>query len=354
MTISKADSVTVADVARAAHVSKSTAARVLSDRGSASPAARKKVLDAAARLGYYPNALARAMSEGRSKMIGVVIPDISIPFFSAVVRGLTDRMRAVGLEVIIINTDNNATVEAHSLELLATKRVDGLVLAPVIPEGSDIARTLAQRGLPIVLLDRRGPGLDDLPLVALDHEDAAYAATKHLLDLGHRRIAVATQVPENATRLLDPPDPAARPSALRLRGYLSALQEAGIAADTDLVINAPYDHVAAADAVAERLAGLDATALFATDSVVTHGSYQALQRLKIVIPDELSFIGFDDQDWTTLVTPRITVLTQPMHDMGRAAADLLNQRIANPNEAQQDVLLHGEVLTRQSTTALER
>ena len=352
MTINRADSVTVADVARAAQVSKSTAARVLSNRGSASQTARKKVLEAAEELGYYPNALARAMSEGRSKLIGAVIPDISIPFFSAVVRGLTDRMRAAGLEVIIINTDNNSTIEAHSLELLAMKRVDGLILAPVIADGSDIARTLAQRGLPIVLFDRRGPGLADLPLVALDHEEAARLATRHLIDLGHTQIAVATQVPDNAARLLDSTEPATRPSALRLRGYLLALQEAGIRADPALILDAPYNHLAAADAVAEQLAATNASALFATDSVVTHGSFQALQRLGAEIPDDLSFIGFDDQDWTTLVSPQITVLNQPMHDLGQAAAELLIRRLAHPTEPQADVLLPGEVLTRASTRQL--
>lgn len=349
MTISKSDSVTVADVARLAHVSKSTAARVLSNRGSASQTARKKVMEAAEQLGYYPNALARAMSEGRSKMIGVVIPDISNPFFSVVVRGLTDRMRAVGLEVIISNTDNNASTEAHSLELLATKRVDGLVLAPVIPDSSAMARTLAQRGLPIVLLDRRGEGLEDIPLVSLDHEAAARLATQHLIDLGHDRIAVATQVPGDIVRLLDRPESTTRPSALRLRGYLSALLDAGILVDKNLIIDAPYHPVSAADAVAAQLASMDATALFATDSVVTHGSFQALRRLGTAIPDELSFIGFDDQDWTTLVTPQITVLTQPMRNLGRCAADLLNQRIMHPGEPQADVLLNGEVLTRHST-----
>ncbi len=349
MTNSKSDSVTVADVARAAEVSKSTAARVLGNRGSASPAARNKVLAAAERLGYYPNALARAMSEGRAHTIGAVIPDISSPFFSSVVRGLTDRIREAGLEVLIINTDNDAEIEAHSLEMLATKRVDGLVLAPVIPHGSGMARLLAQRGLPIVLFDRRSEGLQDLPLVALNHEHAAQLATQHLIDLGHRRIAVATQVPSWVGRLLDPAQPAERPSAQRLRGYLSALHQADIPIDMRLIINTPYDHMGAADAVMHGLAGLDATALIATDSVVTHGAFLALQRLGIGMPDELSFVGFDDQDWTTLVSPQITVLTQPLRGLGVAAADLLSRRIAQPDEPQADVLLHGELLIRQST-----
>jgi LacI family transcriptional regulator len=352
MTNSRSDSVTVADVARAAQVSKATAARVLSNRGSASPAARQKVLAAAEQLGYYPNALARAMSAGRAHMIGAVIPDISNPFFSAVVRGLSDHMRAGGLEVIIINTDNSAAIEAQSLEMLATKRVDGLMLAPVIPDGSDIARTLAQRGLPIVLFDRRSRGLEDLPLVALDHEAAGRLATQHLIDLGHERIAVATQLPSRTAQLLDPAERVLRPSAQRLRGHLTALQQAGISLDMRLIIDAPYDHVAAADAVAGQLPELDATALFATDSVVTHGAFRALQRLGVRVPDELSFVGFDDQDWTTLVNPQITVLTQPLRSLGLAAADLLSQRIARPSDTPDDVLLRGELLIRQSTRAL--
>ena len=352
MTNRNTDSVTVADVARAAQVSKSTAARVLSNRGSASPEARSQVLAAAERLGYYPNALARAMSAGRAHMVAAVIPDISNPFFSGVVRGVSDRMRAAGLEVIIVNTDNSAAIETQSLELLAPRRVDGVVLAPVIPDGSDIARTLAQRGLPIVLFDRRSRGLEDLPLVALDHEAAGRLATQHLIDLGHERIAVATQVPSRIARLLDPAEPVLRPSARRLRGYLTALREAGIPLDSGLIIDAPYDHLAAADAVAAKLPGLEATALFATDSVVTHGAFQALQRLGVQVPGELSFLGFDDQHWTTLVNPQITVLTQPLRGLGQAAADLLSRRIAHPSETAEDVILRGELLIRQSTREL--
>ena len=227
-----------------------------------------------------------------------------------------------------------------------------LVLAPVIPDGSDIARTLAQRGLPIVLFDRRSRGLEDLPLVALDHEAAGRLATQHLIDLGHERIAVATQVPSRIARLLDPAEPVLRPSARRLRGYLTALREAGIPLDSGLIIDAPYDHLAAADAVAAKLPGLEATALFATDSVVTHGAFQALQRLGVQVPGELSFLGFDDQHWTTLVNPQITVLTQPLRGLGQAAADLLSRRIAHPSETAEDVILRGELLIRQSSREL--
>ena len=352
MTQARPDSVTVADVAREARLSKSTAARVLAGRGSVSPEARERVLAAAERLGYLPNALAQAMSKGVTNTVGVVIPDIANPFFSAVVRGLSDHVRSAGLEIIISNTDNDREIEARSLEMLAKKRVDGVVLAPVIPDGSETAQMLSRRGFPIVLLDRRSRGLEDLPLVTLDHEGAALLATSHLIDLGHRRIAVVCEIADLGR--LDPSEPAHRPAAQRLRGYLRALVAAGIEPDRGLVIQTAYEEHAAADDVAARLPNLQATALFATDSVLTSGSFRALQALGMRLPEDISFVGFDDQDWTTLVDPPVTVLTQPRAELGRAAAEMLQARIADPAALLNDIELPGQMFVRASTAAIPR
>ena len=348
MSQARTNSVTVADVSQEARVSKSTAARVLSGRGSVSPQARERVLAAADKLGYLPNALARAMSKGITNSVGVVIPDIANPFFSAVVRGLSDHVRSVGLEVIIANTDNDPEFEARSLEMLASKRVDGLVLAPVIPESADAVGRLAERGLPIVLLDRRSQGLEHLPLVTLAHEYSAHLATRHLIELGHRRIAVVCEVADLAG-LQDAGRLAHRPAAQRMRGYLRALTEAGIPIDPGLLIRAAYEERAATEVVVDQLAGLDATAIFATDSVLTSGTYRAMQRLGLRTPQDLSFVGFDDQDWTTLVSPPITVVTQPSRRLGEAAAELLRRRIAEPSDAVEDVVLPGQLFVRAST-----
>jgi len=345
------ESVTTADVARAAKVSKATAARVLSGRGSTSEASRKRVREAAAGLGYVPNELAKAMSVGITNTIGVVIPDIANPFFAAMVRGISDRLRSRGIEIIISNTDNDQQIEARALRLLAAKQVDGIVLAPVIPGPSLMAADLSSRGLPMVLLDRRTEGLEAVPLVSLDHTSTARLATHHLITLGHTRIAILTEVPELV--LLQPGSRGgiARPATQRLWGYLSALQEAGIEHDPRLVIGTAYDQAAAEAAVRASLSGSGATALFATNSVVTSGAFRGLAALGVCIPKQLSFIGFDDQEWTTMVTPAVSVVAQPPQELGDAAADALMRRIEDPDAPIADAILPGDLLLRASTAA---
>jgi len=345
------ESVTTADVARAADVSKATAARVLSGRGSTSEASRRRVREAAAALGYVPNELAKAMSVGITNTIGVVSPDIANPFFAAVVRGISDRIRSRGIEIIISNTDNDQQIESRALRLLAAKQVDGIVLAPVIPGPGLVAADLSSRGLPLVLLDRRTEGLEAAPLVSLDHAATARLATNHLIALGHTRIAILTEVPELA--LLQPGSQGRidRPATQRLWGYLSALAEAGIELDPRLVIGTAYHQSAAEAAVRASLSGSRATALFATNSVVTSGAFRALASLGVSIPKQLSFIGFDDQEWTTMVTPPVSVVAQPPLELGVAAADALMRRIEDPDAPIADAILPGDLLLRASTAA---
>ena len=296
------DTVTIIDVAQEAGVSKSAAARVLARRGSASEATREKVLEAAARLGYRPNQLARAMKRGATNTIGIVVPDVAIPFFSAVLRGIADTARAAGFEVLVSNTDNDADVEARALELLAEQRVDGIAIAPVFQDEPRAIIRLRDEGMPIVLLDRRMPGLEGLPLVSVDHAAATEQAVRALIDHGHTRIALVTEVSKERAAIADlrrcgdDADLAAlRPSAQRFVGYLRALTTAGIEVDEDLIIRSGYTTADSQRAVEEFL-GRDtgATALHATDAVLSSGAFRGIRSQRVPIPERLSFIGFDD------------------------------------------------------------
>src|SRR5690606_3624868 len=140
-----------------------------------------------------PNQLARAMKSGTTNIIGIVVPDVAIPFFSAVLRGSADTARAAGFEVLVSNTDNDADIEDRALELLAEQRVDGVIIAPVFQSDPAAIKRLNDEGMPIVLLDRRMPGLEHLPLVSVDHVDATERAVQALIDAGHRRIALVTE-----------------------------------------------------------------------------------------------------------------------------------------------------------------
>jgi LacI family transcriptional regulator len=159
----RAHSITIVDVAREAGVSKSSAARVLAGRGSASPSTQQRVYDAAERLGYRPNALAKAMISGTSNTIAVVIPDVANPFFSSVLRGASDAAHAAGFEVILGNTDNDRDIQARSIDVLREKQVDGFIIAPVFEDDPKSVRSLIDDDIPVVLLDRRMPALADVP-----------------------------------------------------------------------------------------------------------------------------------------------------------------------------------------------
>lgn len=352
--------VTIIDVAKEAGVSKSAAARVLARRGSASESTRRRVLAAAERLGYRPNQLARAMKSGTTNTIGIVVPDVAIPFFSAVLRGIADTARAAGFEVLVSNTDNDADIEARSLELLAEQRVDGIAIAPVFQENPVAITRLVAEGTPIVLLDRRMPGLEKLPLVSVDHADATDHAVRALIDLGHRRIALVTEAQQVRSTLQNiahreqtgPDLSLLRPSAQRFVGYLRALNRAGIEAEDRLIIRSRYTTADAQQAVEAFLAAdAGATALHATDAVLSSGAYRAIRSHGLALPDDLSFIGFDDQDWTTMVQPAVTVMEQPQQRLGATATTVLIGLIRGGTDVAPEHLLQAELLTRGSCSA---
>lgn len=354
-------SVTIIDVAQAAGVSKSAAARVLAQNGSVSDKTRKKVLEAADRLGYRPNQLARAMKSGATNTIGIVVPDVANPFFSAVLRGLTDTARAAGFEVLVSNTDNDADIEARSVELLAEQRVDGIVIAPVFqPDPSALIR-LESEGMPIVLLDRRMPGLGGLPLVSVDHVDATEQAMRALIAHGHRRIALVTEPSQVRSTLESFRDHSAedhdlsllRPSTQRLVGYLRALSEADIDIDDALIIRSRYTTADAQRAVQEFFErGEAVTALHATDAVLSSGAFRGIRSSGRAIPGDLSFIAFDDQDWTTMVEPAVTVIEQPRQRLGATAATTLVGIIRGGAAEPTHQMLTAELLVRDSAAAI--
>lgn len=339
---------TILDVAAEAGVSKSSAARVLAGVGSASPRTRERVQRAAEKLGYRANALAKAVRSGSSHLIGAVVPDASSPYFSMTLRGVTDAARAAGFEVIVANTDGDPAIEAHTLELLVEKRVDGLIIAPALQAASsDALHDLATRGFPMVLIDRRMPSLTQVPLVAIDNGRAIRRAVDHLVAHGHRNIAVVTDAADDVASTR--PDGAAgaealwRPSAQRLAGYVEAMRSHDTRVAPEWVISTTRAHPEAHEAMAAFLADpAGATAILCTDAGLTYAAYRALVDLGISTPDDFAFVGFDDQDWTTVVRPAVTVVDQPRYELGTAAA----RALLDPAPSPEDVILDTFLIER--------
>jgi LacI family transcriptional regulator len=341
---------TIPDVARRAGVSTATAARALGGYGAVSESARDAVLAAAEELGYQRNELARSMITGRTNTLGLVIADIENPFFAGAARGVSDAARAAGYEVILTNTDEDAAVERSNLQLLLAKRVDGVLIAPTSPDGGHLAAA-AQSGCPVVLFDRRVEGLA-LDTVLVDNVAAARDVVERLLAAGHRRIAMVTggSSPEERTQerlSISTGDD-------RVDGYLAALTSAGIA-EPRTYLRTGAQNPDIAFRLMTELVGLSSppTAVFASDSRVALGVLKAIRAAGLAVPEEISMVGFDDADWTSVVNPAISVVAQPTYELGRRAAELLLGRIAGNEEPAAVHMLPTDFLSRQSVAPPE-
>lgn len=350
---------TISEVAQAAGVGRATAARTLGGYGSVSQETRERVLAAAQRLGYQTNELARSMSTGETKTLGVVVADIGNPFFAGVVRGITDYSDSRGYNIIVLSADENLDKERAALELLLNKRVDGLIVASaaVRAQAADHLTAAVRRGTPVVLVDRTIRGLD-FDTVLIDNREAARQAVAHLIGHGHRRIGFiwgpeTTSPPKSVSELLTAADNTLWSDGERLQGYLAALFEAGIEFDAGLVTTTPKTQDDAEHAVTAMLAlPLPPTALFATETDATIGALKAVRHTGRTYPRDISFIGFDDNPWAAVMDPPLTMVAQPMHELGQRSAKQLIDRIDAPRSGFSSEVLPTTLVERASVATV--
>ncbi|WP_442543015.1 LacI family DNA-binding transcriptional regulator [Arthrobacter sp. KN11-1C] len=318
--------ITVADVAKAAQVSKAQAARALGNYGAVSEEVRDRVLAAAEELSYRPNELARSMNTGRSNTIGVVVGDIENPHFGLATRGITDTAKKSGYNVILINTDEELAAEIEAVQVLLDKRVDGLIVAPASSVETEHLQHVHESGRPLVLLDRKAEGLD-VETIAVSMTGISYESTRYLLQAGHRRIAfvstLKTDSPYRAGMVLD-----SSQISERLEGMHRAFLEAGSAFPEDLVRLNAGDTESIRKITREVLFMPEpATVIVASDGLIALSVVEAIQELGLSIPNDVSFLMYDDFSWTRLTSPPLTVIAQPVYNMGVAAAKALIRQI---------------------------
>jgi DNA-binding LacI/PurR family transcriptional regulator len=325
---------TLAQVAAEAGVSTATAARALGGYGSVNPRTRTLVLEVAARLGYRANVLARSMITGSTRTLGVVLSDIENPFFSRALRGISDVARREGYEVVLVNTDEDLDNERNAVRMLTGKRVEGLVVSPSDGDDTSHLRAAIRAGTPVVLLDRRISGLA-ADTVGIDNRSAARDATTRLLELGHRRIALVTGAdPRSAERLAGPrlrgvERAIGTTAGLRAAGYRDALVAAGVEPDPRYVSAEGFRREDAARATSRLLRLPEPpTAVITLDSLLSLGALQAIAELDVSCPGTVSLIGFDDADWAEAVSPPLTVVAQPVYEIGTQACERLLARVA--------------------------
>ena len=315
--------VTVSDVAAAAGVSKATAARALGDYGAVSETVRDRVQAAAEHLGYRPNALAKTMTTGRSNTLGIVVGDIENPFFAQATRGAADVANAAGFELILSNSDEEPETEAKAIGVQLAKRVDGLLVAPASSVEFANVQAVLDAGRPLVLFDRAVTALE-VDTVLAGNLEGARELTALLLAAGHRRIAFISTIahPREYRR---GETLGSSSVAERVQGFVETLAEAGIPDPGSFVyLNARREGV---EALTGRLIDAGITAIVASDSLIALGVFRTARAIGRRIPEDLSLVAFDDADWTGVTTPGITVMAQPIHEIGAEAARLLVRRI---------------------------
>lgn len=304
---------TIRDVARLAGVSVATASKVLNNKGSVRPKLAERVLSAMTALDYHPDQVARSLKVRQTQTIGIVIPDITNPFFTDVIRGVETEARGRGYSLILADSNEDAALEKANLNMLLARRADGVLLAPTVDSAIQWRQT--RRRCPLVLFDRLCPGLKCSAVVA-DNFGGAYDATRHLLSLGHERIAIITGRLE-------------LPNAFdRLEGFRQALQEAHLPLPQEYLRRGNFQFESGYQHGLElmRLPELP-TAIFSCNNKMTLGLMRALYELRVLCPDQVSVLGFDDFDWSANFSPRLTTVAQPTLEMGKQAAQMLFSKI---------------------------
>ncbi|WP_104167754.1 LacI family DNA-binding transcriptional regulator [Arthrobacter sp. SX1312] len=345
---------TVADVAREAKVSKAQAARALGAYGAVSDEVRSRVLAAAAALEYRPNEVARSMNTGRSKTLGVVVGDIENPFFSLAMRGISDAAKAEGFDVILINTGEDVTAEAEAVRVLLDKRVDGMIVAPASQLSVGHLRDVVESGRPLVLLDRQIPALGVSAAMA-KMDGTAYEAVSHLIEVGHTRIGYISSLDVGSWSPGEELDLGTNPVSERLAGMRRAFRAAGIPVSEDLIRLSAGKPQPIREIVEELLqCASPATAIIASDSLIALDVLRTIQDLDMRIPEDVSFMMYDDMPWAQLMKPPITVVAQPVYDIGAATATaLLDQILGRPLQPG-NLLFESELLLRGSVGAPNR
>ncbi|HEY8426131.1 MAG TPA: LacI family DNA-binding transcriptional regulator [Limnochordales bacterium] len=303
---------TIEDIAKACGVSKSTVSRVLNNNPHVRPATRERVLRVVRQLQYEPHAGARGLKLGRTYTIGVFVPDIVSPFYAEILRGVNDALGGTPYDLLLY-TPRRA--ESPRAGVLGPDRVDGVIL--LTPGQADReGRLLVSRGLPVVWVDHR----NDAPLglsVTFDNRKGGYAATRYLIELGHRTIGYVAGIMEIPS------------SQQRLLGYREAMREAGLKVEPWMVQPGDYTRMAGMQAVERWIrGGTLPTAIFASNDQMAHGAMDALRQHGLRVPQDVSVMGFDDIPVAALLDPPLTTVSQRMYEMGMRAATMLLQRLS--------------------------
>lgn len=333
--------VTIREIAKRAGVSIGTVSHVINGTAGVREQVRQRVLEAIRSLNYQPSQLGRGLRRNQTSMLGMIIPDVTNPFFPAVIRGVEDVAYRRSYRVVLCNTDNDRK-EISYLNELESYRPAGLLLIPAAE--SRVAaplNRLAASGAPVVCIDRQPPGWKG-DVVLVDNEEGTYNATRHLLRMGHRKLAVITG-PQHLANAVQ-----------RLKGFQRALKEAKISIEPEYIQEARFDRHSGYDAAMRLLRMLPRpSAILACNDMMALGTLQAVRESNLRCPEEVSIVGFDNLEFTEFTAPALTSVHQPGYQLGATAARRLLERLDGLSPEPRTIVLQTELRIRSSVSAIE-
>lgn len=326
--------VTIYDVAKRAGVSTATVSKVLNGNGRVSKETIARVEGIIAELQYHPNIFASALKNNRTYTIGLLVPDITNPFCSKLIRTIEDEALSQGYSILIGSTDNMTEREMKLVKMLMRKQLDGIIIAASEFTGTALLTTLKQQDLRVIFIDRIIAD-SPYPIFATDHYRGSYLVTEHLIELGHRKLAI----------FLEPLY--LRSSLERLRGFSAALEAHGLAQNSFQVLSGGFGAEAGYELAQQILQREELpTAIVATTDLIAIGALQRFHERGIVVPQDISLVGYDDIPMAKMMTPSLTTIEQPVSEMSKLVIESLL------NEGQQEsmtTLLPPKLVIRQST-----
>jgi len=323
------------DLAKELNLSTATISRALSRPEIVAPQTRTRVLDAVRRSGYQMNGIARSLRTQSTQTIGIIVSDICNPFFSAIVKAVEDVARTNGYTVLICNADEDGRNEEVAIRLFIERQVSGVIRCSAGANPS-LLEALQQKSIPLIDLDRQS-GPPNIDTVILNNALGASLGTRHLIELGHKRIAIVSG-PLHLSNARD-----------RLEGFRKTLRTARISIPRKYIEFGDFREASGYQA-AERLLSLPfrPTAIFVANNEMMAGTLLAVRQRKLKVPRELSLVGFDDARWARYLEPPLTVVSQPAERMGQKAAQLLLTRL-HGRATPQTVVFEPELIVRRSS-----
>ncbi|SDC35818.1 LacI family DNA-binding transcriptional regulator [Halanaerobium congolense] len=327
--------VTIKDIAKKANVSVTTVSRVLNNKPDVGDDTRKKILKIIDEMNYNPNSVARGLVMQKTHTIGLIIPDISNPFFPQIVRAVEDKAQELGYSVILFNTDNHLERERKAVELFKSKQLDGLIVSLSLGN-EEILKDLKATNYPVVQIDRSV--LDHhYPLISIDNKKSAYQMVEYMIKKGYKKIAhISGDL--NTTTARD-----------RLEGYKKALKKHGIPIKDEYIIEGEYTQNSAYQAM-QSLLNLKnrPKAIFAANDLSAAGVYKALFEADLKIPEDIAVAGHDDINLASLLKPELTTMRQPKYEMGERAVTILLKMINKQDFEIKDQILTTDLIIRES------